>query len=57
MRGDAGLYVYAVILWIAFFGMVAFPRRAPVTRHAKALGALTFVLLVLDSALLRGFDV
>ncbi len=57
VRGDAGLYVYAVILWIAFFGMVGFPARAPITRRSKALGALTFVLLVLDSALLRGFDV
>jgi hypothetical protein len=49
---DEGLYVYLVVLWIAFFGfgMVAFPSRAPITRRSKQLGGLVFVLLVLDSA-------
>ena len=52
---DRGLYVYLGILWIALFGMVAFPARSPITRRAKILGAVTFVLLVVDSSeLLRG---
>jgi hypothetical protein len=54
--GDEGLYVYAVVLWIAFFGMVGFPSRAPVTRRSKQLGALTFLLLVLDCAVRRGLS-
>jgi hypothetical protein len=55
---DNGLYVYAAILWIAFFGMVAFPAHSPVTRRAKALAGLTFVLLCLDAwGLLRGLEV
>jgi hypothetical protein len=49
--GEAGLYVYVVVLWVAFFGMVAFPSRAPVTLRSKQLGALTFVLLVVDCAM------
>ena len=54
-RSDPGLYVYAGVLWIAFFGMVAFSSRSPHTRRAKELGAVTFVLLVVDaSGLLRG---
>ncbi len=47
---DPGLLVYLVVLWVAFLGMIAFPFRHPVTRHAKALGAVTFVLLVLDAS-------
>ncbi len=47
---DPGLLVYLVVLWIAFLGMMAFPFRHPATRHAKALGAVTFVLLVLDAS-------
>lgn len=55
---DQGLFVYAGILWIAFFGMVAFHARSPVTRQAKILGAVTFVLLVVDaSGLLRRVEV
>ena len=49
-RTDEGLYLYLVVLWIAFFGMVGFPSRAPITRRSKQLGALVFVLLVIDSA-------
>jgi hypothetical protein len=48
--GEAGLYVYVAVLWIAFFGMVAFPSSWLVTRRSKQLGALTFVLLVVDCA-------
>jgi hypothetical protein len=53
LDGDSGLYAYAVVLWLAFFGMVGFPSRSPVTLRAKQLGALTFVLLVVDSMVLR----
>ncbi len=57
-REDPGLFVYLVVLWIAFLGMMAFHTRHPWTRRSKALGAVTFVLLVLDaSGLLRGFEV
>ena len=49
-RTDEGLYLYLVVLWIAFFGMVAFPSREPITRRSKQFGALVFVLLVIDSA-------
>jgi hypothetical protein len=52
-RTDEGLYLYAIVLWIAFYGMVGFPARAPITRRSKQLAALTFVLLVVDTALLR----
>ncbi len=55
---DTGLYLYAVVLWVAFFGMVAFRYSDPVTRRAKILGAVTFVLLIVDSSgLLRGFEI
>lgn len=55
---DTGLYVYAVVLWMAFFGMVAFSARSPLTRRAKVLGALTFVLLIVDSSgLLRRVEI
>ena len=47
---DPGVYVYAVVLWLAFFGMVGFDARSPITLRAKQLGLLTFVLLVIDSA-------
>jgi hypothetical protein len=63
MRGpmaatDHGLYVYLGVLWVAFFGMVAFGARSPITKRAKILGALTFVLLIVDaSGLLRGLEV
>ena len=46
---DHGLYVYLGILWIAFFGMVAFGPRSPITRRAKILGGLTFLLLCVDA--------
>ena len=55
---DHGLYVYLGVLWIAFFGMVAFRSRSPVTRRAKILGGVTFVLLCVDATgLLRGLEV
>jgi hypothetical protein len=50
-RTDEGLYVYLVVLWIAFFGMVGFPYSDPITRRSKQLGALVFVVLVIDSAI------
>ncbi len=53
-REDPGLLVYLVVLWIAFLGMMAFHSRHPVTRRSKALGAVTFVLLVLDATGLLG---
>ena len=38
--------------------MVAFRYTDPITRRAKILGAVTFVLLILDaSGLLRGVEV
>jgi len=58
IREDPGLLVYLVVLWFAFAGMMAFHSRHPWTRRSKALGAVTFVLLVLDSTgLLRGLEV
>jgi hypothetical protein len=58
IREDPELLVYLVVLWIAFLGMMAFHTRHPVTRRSKALGAVTFVLLVLDaSGLLRRLEV
>ncbi len=55
---DPGLLVYVGVLWVAALGMVAFHARHPITRRAKALGAVTFVLLVLDaSGLLSGVEV
>ena len=55
---DRGLYVYLGVLWIAFFGMVAFRFSNPITKRAKILGAVTFVLLLIDaSGLLRGVEV
>ena len=48
-RTDGGLYVYLLVLWIAFFGMVGFPSRDPITRRSKQLGAIVFVALVIDS--------
>ena len=44
------LYVHAFILWIAFFGMVAFPKNSVVTLRAKQLGALTFVVIIIEAA-------
>ena len=41
--------VYCVVLWIAFFGAVAFDARSPSTRGAKALLAVTFAVLMVDS--------
>jgi len=52
-RTDDGSYVYLLVLWVAFFGMVAFPTRHVITIRSKQLGALTFVLLLVDSAVLR----
>ncbi len=49
VREDPGLLVYVVVLWLAVFGMMAFRAGHPVTRWSKALGALTFVLLIVDA--------
>jgi hypothetical protein len=43
------IYVHVVILWIAFFGIVAPPPRHPIIRRSKQLAALTFVVLVVES--------
>ncbi len=43
------LLTYASLLWLTFFGMVAFDEANPWTRRFKALGALTFVVLVIDT--------
>jgi hypothetical protein len=44
------LYVHAVILWAAFFGMVTFRENALITRRSKQLGALTFVVIIVEAA-------
>jgi len=49
VREDPGLLVYVAVLWLAVFGMMAFHARHPVTRWSKALGAVTFVLLLVDA--------
>ena len=43
------LLTYAMLLWLTFFGMVAFAERNPWTWRFKVLGALTFVVLVIDT--------
>ena len=43
------LLTYATILWLSFFGMVAFEERNPWTLRFKLLGALTFVVLIVDT--------
>ena len=43
------LLTYATILWVSFFGMVAFAEENPWTRRCKVLGAVTFVVLVIDT--------
>ena len=43
------LLTYATILWLSFFGMVAFDEDDPWTRRSKVIGALTFVVLVIDT--------
>jgi hypothetical protein len=45
------LYVHIVILWLAFFGIVAPPPNHPLIRPAKQLAALTFVVIVIESML------
>ncbi len=48
MGDRAALVLYCLVLWVALFGALAFEARAPVTRQAKALLAVTFVALVVD---------
>ncbi len=48
MLADWVLITYAVLLWLTFFGMVAFDARNPWTRRSKWLGAATFVVLCID---------
>ena len=43
------LYVHAMILWVAFLGMMASPPRSLLLRRSKQLAALTFVVLVVES--------
>ena len=43
------LLAYAGLLWVTFFGMVAFDEENSWTRRCKVLGALTFVVLVIDT--------
>jgi hypothetical protein len=43
------LLTYATLLWLTFFGMVAFDAGNPWTRRSKLLGAVTFVVLVVDT--------
>jgi hypothetical protein len=52
--GDDGLFVYVAVLWLAFFGMVGFPSRSPITLRSKQLAGLTFVLLLADCVVRRG---
>lgn len=47
------LYVHIMILWLAFLGIVAPPPRHPLIRPAKQLAALTFVVIVIEAAMLQ----
>ncbi len=51
MLADWVLISYAVLLWLTFFGMVAFEAADPWTRRCKWLGAATFVVLCIDVVL------
>ena len=44
------LYVHLAILWAEFFGMVAFRQNALITRRSKQLGALVFVVIIVEAA-------
>jgi hypothetical protein len=50
MSDGLAYLVYCGVLWLAFFGMVAFDARALITRRSKQLGALVFVILVVEMA-------
>ena len=54
MSDDAALLVYSGVLWLAFFGMLAFDARNPATRQAKLLGAVTFVVLCVEGYRIGG---
>jgi hypothetical protein len=50
MGDDAALILYLVVLWIAVLGIMApASPRSIVCIRAKQLGAVTFVVLVLDT--------
>ena len=50
------LYVHLVILWAAFFGMVAFRQNALITRRSKQLGALVFAVIIVEAAAFKPQD-
>jgi hypothetical protein len=43
------IYVHLAILWLAFFLIVAPRPRSPLIRKGKQLGALTFVVIVIET--------
>ena len=54
MSDDEALVFYLIVLWIAFFGMMAFGSSDIVTRRAKQAGLVTFVVLVVDTMRMTG---
>jgi hypothetical protein len=50
MSDGIAYLVYCGVLWLAFFGAVAFDSRAPITRRSKQLGAVVFLVLVAEMA-------
>ena len=49
MSDAVAFTLYAGALWIAFFGMVAFPYTNPVTGRAKVAGAVIFAVIVVET--------
>ena len=43
------IYVHALVLWAAFFAVVASPPRSLMLRRAKQLAALDFTVLVVET--------
>ncbi len=49
MSDTAALLFYTGVVYVAFIGAVALPRRSPITKGSLRVLAVAFVVLVIES--------
>lgn len=50
MSYSDAMLAYTTVLYLAFFGMVAFDAQALVTKRSKQLGGLVFLVMLVETA-------